>query len=220
MKVLHIIPATMNYFDDIKMASFDIVQKLHEYGVDGDVITLQYDQPKQEVIEEISGNKEKKIKGIAKSFSYKSSIYLHEALDLMNNYDLVHFHIPFMGAGKIILQKLNQKKSPPLVVSYYRSVKIVDALSIIISLYSQYYVNKLFKKAKAVILFPQTCGEDVITKTSENKLMDISINENDQKKKRLDEDGIIEIKLNDEMHINISIDKLICVYKTIINNSK
>jgi len=218
MKALHIVPAAMNYFDDIKMAAFNIVQKLHDNGIDGEVITLQYDQPTQQDQENVSGTKDKK--GTATSFHFKSSVSLQEALSLMNNYDLVHFHIPFMGAGKNILKKLNEVDAPPLLVSYYRPVKIIDILSVIISLYSQYYVTKLIKRADIVTLFPQTYNKDILTKIPEDKLADISINEKERKEMKLDEDRVFKIKLNKQTYISISIDKLIYVYRTLTKNNK
>ena len=42
MRVIHIIPAVYNYFDDIKDFAFGVLEHQLKLGVDADAITLQY----------------------------------------------------------------------------------------------------------------------------------------------------------------------------------
>ena len=134
MRVIHIIPFAFEYFNDIKKGSFNIVGKMKNFGIESDIITLQYTSPKKKKKKEISA------KDDAELYEYKGLRNLNDSLTDLKNYDIVHLHCPFLGAAGKILQWKKLNPDVPLVVSYYRQIKIVDLISIFILLYNKYYL--------------------------------------------------------------------------------
>lgn len=159
MRVVHIIPATFNYFDNIKEFAFDILEKQNSLGIEADAITLQYS--KHDIKKDRAVLKQKKDTALQKllageikidypKYNYKGSNTLSVAFENLSDYDLVHLHAPWFGAGEDILnwRRLNPKQ--PFIVSYYYDFKISDILGIMIKLYGYYYLPKILNTADVV----------------------------------------------------------------------
>jgi hypothetical protein len=143
MRVVHVIPSAFHYFDDIRESAFKIIKKLEEAGVDCEAITLQYAPPSRSVKAEVGQatggshrfEKEEDIDGVIASFG---------------EYDLVHLHCPFLGAGRKILKWKKQHPESRLVLTYYRGISLADLMSFVIVLYNQYYLRRLLPAASAL----------------------------------------------------------------------
>lgn len=148
-KILHIIPSAFDYFSDIRERAFMLVEGLDSLGWHNNVITLQYGAPTR--------NEQWKLKQAAPSRAYsgESSLQIVEDVDF-NNCDLLHVHVPFLGAARSLLQWKEKNPDKPLVVSYYHDLKVTDIFSFFFRVYNLYYLPRLFKIAGAVTIFPDT----------------------------------------------------------------
>lgn len=212
MKILHIIPSAFDYFTDIKKAAFKIVEKLSQTEIEIEVITLQYDQPSKKARAEISGDEEKQISGVAPSYDYSGQISLKKSLDSLPDFDLIHLHVPFLGGARSIIQDLKKENMPPLLISYYRPILLVDFFSLLIKWYNQYYLSRLFSLAKIVTYFPQTCSDFILYKISADKVVNITVDSNEENSIKLDVRAVHGLKLDQNQSIYISIDKLRYLY--------
>ncbi len=143
MRVIHIIPSAFEYFDDIRSRAFKLLDGLCKLGVENEAFTLQY------------GSTTKALKSSVAEASpavhnYVGNFDIDAAITSFADFDIVHLHCPFFGAAGKILQWKKNNPDIPLVVTYYRDVKIVDTISLFIRLYNTYYLPKFFKLADAV----------------------------------------------------------------------
>jgi len=157
MRIIHIIPAAFNYFDDLKSFLFDIVDLQNGYGVEASAITLQYsgsdvrkEKKKLRENQKVATTKKELLK-----YSFKGVKTISEAIKNLDEYDIVHMHLPFFGAGKLILNWKKEYPRTPLVVSYYYDFKAGDFFSLIIKYYNYYFVPKLLNIADMI-----TCVDD------------------------------------------------------------
>lgn len=159
MKVIHIIPSAFEYFDDIRSQAFKLLEELHKLNVETEAFTLQYG---------LSNKAEKKsIKEASPSVhSHIGDFDIESAIKSFTDFDVVHLHCPFFGAaGKILRWKQNNPNTP-LVVTFYREVKIVDLMSLFFRLYNAYYLPKFFKLADAASRFnPKESTESIAADT-------------------------------------------------------
>lgn len=146
MKVLHIIPSAFDYFDDIRVEAFDLVEKLNKVGCEADAITLQYGSSPS------SRRIKKEIHRAAPSRIFSGMVKADGLIEEFNSYDLVHVHCPFFGAaGSIERWKGDVGFRTPLVLTYYREVKVTDLFALVIKWYNNYHLPKLFKLAEAIV---------------------------------------------------------------------
>ncbi len=208
MKIIHIVPAAFNYFDDIKHSAFGIIEKLADYGIESKIITLQYGVATKQEKGEISGPS-----GPAPSYKYHGLQSLSQAFQTLSEYDIIHLHCPFLGAaGKIISW---QKKFPnlPVIITYYREVKLEDFLSVFISLYNTYYLPKIFSQAKVITCFSEQKFK--FRSINRQKVVGLSV---EQPQKFMNEQGelltenVYEVKLKKEKTHLISVDRLVEIY--------
>ena len=146
MKVIHIIPSAFNYFDDIRSLVFSLLEGLHKLGVESEAFTLQYgstDKAQKASIKEASPS----------VHNYIGNFNINSAIDNFSNFDIVHLHCPFFGAAGKILRWKKLNPEIPLVVTYYREVRIEDLMSLFIRFYNAYYLPKFYKLADAVERF-------------------------------------------------------------------
>ncbi|TSC84751.1 MAG: Uncharacterized protein G01um101413_135 [Parcubacteria group bacterium Gr01-1014_13] len=146
MRVIHVIPSAFEYFDDIRSRAFKLLDGLHKLGVETEAFTLQYGTP----------NKAEKssIKQASPSIhNFIGSFDINSAIENFSDFDIVHLHCPFFGAAGKILRWKKLHPDTPLVLTYYRDVRIVDLMSFFIKLYNGYYLPKFFKLADAVDQF-------------------------------------------------------------------
>ncbi len=146
MKVIHIIPSAFEYFDDIRSQAFKLLEELNKLGVETEAFTLQYGSPNK--AEKLS------IKESAPSIhNHIGDFDIDTAIASFSDFDVVHLHCPFFGAaGKILRWKIDNPNTP-LVITYYRQVKVLDLMSLIIKLYNAYYLPTFFKLADALSQF-------------------------------------------------------------------
>ena len=146
MRVIHIIPSAFEYFDDIRSHAFKLLDGLHKLGVENEAFTLQYG----------STNKAEKasIKEASPSVhNYMGNFDIDSAIDNFSDFDIVHLHCPFFGAAGKILRWKKLNPDIPLVITYYRQVRVQDLMSLFIRLYNAYYLPKIFKLADGVDRF-------------------------------------------------------------------
>lgn len=143
MKVLHLIPSAFNYFDDIRSEAFRLVGNLHKWGVEVEANTLQYGtlSKSKELEDEV-------IQGTTESpRRFGGMMPIGKVFDSLDAFDLVHLHVPFLGAAGKILAWKKFHPDHPLVITFYRPVPLVDFLSVFIKWYNAYYLPKIFAVA-------------------------------------------------------------------------
>ena len=145
MRIVHIVPSAFEYFDDIRREAFKIIGKLEDAGVQNEVFTLQYSKPSESETAELET--------ITPAHNFQGMFGLQKLISELKNFDIVHLHCPFLGGGKKILEWKKNNPNKPLVLSYYRDVKILDPICLIIRFYNDYYLPKFFDLAKAVVCF-------------------------------------------------------------------
>lgn len=159
MRILHIIPTAFNYFDTIKGFAFQIVELQNDLGVYADAITLQYSA------KDAGREKSKNLRDFAKArediklgkkpkippLKYQGVQALHKSVSNFSDYDIIHLHAPFLGAGSEIFNWKRRNPEKKLVVSYYNGLDNEDLFGFFIKLYNAYYLPKLFRLADLVI---------------------------------------------------------------------
>lgn len=152
MKVVHIIPAAFDYFDDIRAAAFNIVEDQSTLIEQVDAFTLQYGKS-------TAGKKsEGEIQTTAPSRKFAGNFSGHQLFESLPQYDLIHLHCPFFGAAGKILHWI-KKNNVPLVCTYYRDVGAKDFFSLMIKFYNGYYLPKLFSVADTICYAPYSTTE-------------------------------------------------------------
>ncbi len=144
MRVLHIIPAAFEYFDDIRSESFRLVDGLYKMGVETEAFTLQYGGPTKKLKAEIKENSS----SVHTHISSTGAAGLVESFD---EFDIIHLHCPFLGAARHILDWKKLHAQTPLIVTYHRDVEWVDTFSLLIKLYNHYYLPRIFRAADVLI---------------------------------------------------------------------
>ncbi len=146
MRVIHIIPSAFEYFDDIRSQAFKLLEELNKLGVENEAFTLQYGSPNK--AEKLS------IKESAPSVhNHIGDFNMDTAITSFSDFDIVHLHCPFFGAAGKILQWKISNPNTPLVITYYRKVRIEDLMAFFIWLYNAYYLPKFFKIVNAISQF-------------------------------------------------------------------
>lgn len=146
MKVVHLVPAAWDYFDDIRDAVFGLIGKEIKLGLASEAITLQYNQTTPRQAKEISS----RLPGL----SYRGGMSGKGLAVALDEFDLVHLHCPFLGAAKDIIAWKKSRPDKPLLVSVHRPVRIVDFFSLIIAAYNTFYQPKIFSLAARRLTFP------------------------------------------------------------------
>lgn len=140
-KVIHIIPAAFDYFDDIQAAAFSLIEREHGYGVESEAFTLHYGA--------VSKKQKQQASEIAPSRRLIGYARSEEVLGALSGFDVVHFHCPFFGMA-VPLMKWKSENAVPLVLSYHRDFKITDLFSVFVSGYNKYFLPKLVRRADAI----------------------------------------------------------------------
>lgn len=144
MRVIHIIPSAFEYFDDIRSRAFKLLDGLNKLGVEAEAFTLQYGQPNRAV--------KASVKEVSPSVhDYVGNFDIDSAIENFSDFDIVHLHCPFFGAAGKILRWKKLNPDIPLVVTYYREVRLEDLMSLFIKFYNAYYLPKILKLTDAVL---------------------------------------------------------------------
>ncbi len=141
---MHIIPSAFNYFDDIKVKAFDVVDGLSKIGVEVEAFTLQYGGVTKSVKEGVRQSS-------PRVHVYTGSTNADGLTSSLEGFDIVHLHCPFLGAANHVVQWKKTHQNIPLVITYYRDVRFVDLFSLFIKIYNAIYLPKLFKLADMVV---------------------------------------------------------------------
>lgn len=143
MRIAHLVPASFEYFDDIRSEVFDLVEAEHALGVDVEVFTLQYGTPtKTSGAPSVpSGSRKRKFGG-----TVDFAVVLRELAD----FDLVHVHCPFFGGLKKLVAWKHQHPNIPLVVTVYPEVAASDLFSYLVRWYNRAYLPRLLSVAEVV----------------------------------------------------------------------
>ncbi|MFA5062106.1 MAG: glycosyltransferase [Patescibacteria group bacterium] len=143
MKVIHIIPAAFEYFDQIKSEAFKLVEDLYKLGIETEAVTLQYGNTSRRM--------EREVQKVASSHSLAGTENVSDIISSLEKFDIVHLHTPLFGlAGKILKWKVLHPEIP-LLVTRHRNIITADLFSLLIQLYNVYYVPRLLKAADLVI---------------------------------------------------------------------
>jgi hypothetical protein len=143
MKVIHIIPSAFEYFNDVREQAMNLVEKERGLGVDAEAYTLQYGP--------VTSKQKGDAREEAPSLSFVSLNSGSALVDDLKNYDLVHLHAPFLGmAGSILRWKRSDNKRP-LVITYWRDVRVSDLMSAFLALYNRIYLPKFFSLSDTLI---------------------------------------------------------------------
>ncbi|HSR88882.1 MAG TPA: glycosyltransferase family 4 protein [Candidatus Udaeobacter sp.] len=146
MRVIHVIPSAFEYFDDIRSQAFKLLEELNKLGVETEAFTLQYGSPNRE--------EKASIKEAAPSVhSHIGDFNAKNVIESFSDFDIVHLHCPFFGAAGKILRWKKLNPNSPLVITYYREIKLEDTFSLIIRLYNAYFLPKIFNLADASYRF-------------------------------------------------------------------
>lgn len=143
MKVIHIIPAAFEYFDQIKADAFKLVEELYKLGIETEAVALQYGNTSKRM--------ENEVKKVASSHSLASTEDTGDVISSLEKFDIVHLHTPLFGmAGKIIKWKALHQNIP-LVITHHPNIATADLFSLLIKLYNIYYLPRLFKTADLIV---------------------------------------------------------------------
>jgi len=196
-----------------------MIEKLSDFGIENEVITLQYHTPNEPVKnkrtdEDIDKKIESKDFSVAKDHSLSFNGY-EQTVDSFSNldeFDIVHLHAPFLGAGWQISQFKKKHPKIPLLISYYREVRNVDFFCLLISIYNWFYLRIIIKKADAVLFFSKKrYGFEYI---SRSKAIDMAIGNDNPK----DETGrpltetVYKVKLDGKEPCDMAMEKLVYIY--------
>ena len=142
MKVIHIIPAAFDYFQDVERDAFALIQKESEFGIESEAFTIHYGSVTKKHIVSIRES--------SPSSRFLGTLDAKEIFSELAGFDVVHLHCPFFGLAKDFLKwKLSTPK--PLVVTYHRDFKISDLFSVFIKGYLNYYLPRIFKVSDALV---------------------------------------------------------------------
>lgn len=142
MKILHIIPSAFNYFDDIRSEAFAWVEEENNFGLESEVITLEFGSTtKQEQAE---------IKVSAPTRQFIGQEPITQNAQSWDRFDIINLHCPFFGAAGQIIKWAQARTDKSLVVTYHSDFRTPDFFSLIIKLYNIYYLPKIFSLAKAI----------------------------------------------------------------------
>lgn len=143
MKILHIIPAAFEYFNDIKDRAMALVDQERRAGLDSSAFTLQYGT--------VGKSDHRQARQVAPTLSFTGLFGKNQVLEEMKEADLIHLHTPFLGMAKDILKWKKENSAQPLMVSYWRKTKTNDLFSFFLKIYNHIYLPKIFLCADAVI---------------------------------------------------------------------
>lgn len=151
MRVIHLIPSVFDYFDDIRTAAFDLLEKLTPFGVESEAFTFQFSTGVTKKIRESVGT-------VAPSHTLQGVIARESFTDRLNDFDIVHVHTPIYAGMNDFLIWRKAHPFKPLIVTYYRPVRIVDAFSALMWVYNLYYRHRLWESADLVAIQPLRAG--------------------------------------------------------------
>lgn len=143
MRVAHLIPASFNYFDDIKQEAFALVEAENDIGIAVEVFTLQYGTPGRP-------RERAAVESVAPSRRFGGMAPWPHVLGELEQFDVVHIHCPFFGALKKIIAWKRAHPKIPLVVTIYRSVIITDLFSRVVQWYNRLYLPGIVACADVV----------------------------------------------------------------------
>lgn len=144
MRIIHIVPSAFDYFDDIRASAFQLVDGLYEIGVNVEVFTLQYGSVNKKLKERVSSES-------TSHHNYAGSVGEKDLIKNLDNFDIIHVHCPFLGAGNKILAWHKAHPQKQLVITYYRDTQVSDFFSIFIKLYNRIFLPKLFVAARVIL---------------------------------------------------------------------
>ncbi len=175
MRVLHIIPAAFHYFDETKVVAESWVQELHRLGVDIEVFTLEYGKKTNF---NQSPNSRKKISSSSSvKYDFEENITIENGFEQWVSFDLVHLHIPLLGAATEIIDSVKQFPDIPFIVSYHSPIQLINFFSVIIMWYNFIYIKKFLRLAKVITFSTEKfCKKYSKFFASNPRIIEISVN--------------------------------------------
>lgn len=146
MRVVHIIPAAFNYFNDIRDVAMAMVEAEGKMGLEVEVYMVQYGS----VTERFSSE----VKRVAPTRVFQGMVSGTSLVDALSSFDVVHVHCPMLGLMKKLVSFKQANPSVPLVVTYHRSVTHPDLFSLYVSWYTNWYLPRLLRVADALVTAP------------------------------------------------------------------
>lgn len=145
MRVLHIIPSAFDYFEDIRDSAMTLAHNERERGLDVEAITLQYGA--------VGQSEKAAIRKISPVMSFAGLISGDSIIKLVDDFDIIHLHLPTLGLMRRIIEWKKKNINKPLIITYWRDPKINDIFSYFISLYNRYYEKQLRCLADKIVCF-------------------------------------------------------------------
>lgn len=159
MRVLHLVPAAFDYYDDIRNRVNGWLAYLPEFGIMAEVITIHYGTSAQGMKKQTSDE--------APKSRFMGRVETDEVVNDWSNYDIVHWHCPFIGGAKHFLGAVLAHPETPLIVTVHRLPRCGDVLELIMYWYNRYWLNKILKVATAVALVdPNDAVKKWVTKAA------------------------------------------------------
>ncbi|MDO8626043.1 MAG: glycosyltransferase [Candidatus Magasanikbacteria bacterium] len=145
MKIAHLIPASFEYFEDIKGEAFALVEAQSNLGMEVEAFTLQFGRVS---VAALDGAGEGTQRFISRKFSGKMSF--SDVLFGLSGFQVVHVHCPFFGGIQKILKWKANNPNIVLVVSFYHLIPVTDLFSYLVRWYNSLVLPKLFRVADLV----------------------------------------------------------------------
>ena len=144
MKVLHLVPSAFEYYDDIRSRVSGWLNHMPEFGVEVEVVTIYYGTTAQGMKKQTAAESPKS--------KFIGRVETGEVVSNWGDYDLIHWHCPFMGGARHFLDAVISHPDIPLVVTVHRLPRFGDILEIVMYWYNRYWLRKILRVATAVAL--------------------------------------------------------------------
>lgn len=143
LKIIHIVPAAFDYFENIKEQALSLAYSQRESGFYVEVSALQYGLNSRKEKEEIKKN--------FPNMELSGFFNIDEVINNLDNFDIIHIHAPFLGVGKV-WQWLKIHPKAKICLTYYQTIEKNDLFAWFIVLYNAIYLPKFFKRANLIIM--------------------------------------------------------------------
>lgn len=146
MRVVHIIPAAFDYFNDIRDTAMALVEAEGKMGLEVEAFMLQYGS----VTERFSSD----VKRVAPTRVFQGMVSGTSLVEALGSFDIIHVHCPLLGLMKKLVAFKQANPSIPLIVTYHRPVAVPDLFALYISWYTNWYLPRLLRVADALVTAP------------------------------------------------------------------
>jgi len=145
MKIAHIVSTFYPHLGGMGEVCLLEANNLSSRGLDVTVFTLHY--PKMDYRDELFPFKVKRLRAVLK---FGDAGWVYCLKDQLQGFDVVHFHFPFYGAEKAVIEA-KQKYGFKLILTYHMDAQVKGFKKMIKNLLDAFYGKKLFEIADKVL---------------------------------------------------------------------